>query len=116
MFLRSSKRRFSKIPEGYCYAKAKFKARKLITADILVNKDKKIDDIMICGDFMVVPPNSGDTLEQALKGLDATDKELIKTKITEHYNTEGVDYLAITPDDIAKPILEAIDNALSSMK
>lgn len=116
MFLRSSKRRFSEIPKGFVYAKAKFKARKLITADILLNKDKKIEDIMICGDFMVVPPNSADNLEQDLKGLDASDKELIKAKITEHYNTEGVDYLAITPDDIAKPILEAIDNAISSMK
>ncbi|MEM2957570.1 MAG: hypothetical protein QW261_04760 [Candidatus Jordarchaeaceae archaeon] len=115
-FLRSSKRRFAKIPKGYGYAKAKFKARKLITADVLIDRNKKIADIMICGDFMVVPPNSADILEQALKGLDATNKELIKSKISEHYHTKGVDYLAISPEDIAKPIIDAIDRALPSVK
>jgi hypothetical protein len=110
----SSDRRFMKeeIPEGWSTGVSRYKARKLIEANVLLDNDGKIKDVMITGDYYCNPYDYLFALEESLKGVDARDEAAIKGKVEEFYKTPGWEITMVNVDEMTKPIVDACKNAL----
>jgi lipoate-protein ligase A len=103
----SSTRRFAKIPEGCKLGTTKYKARKLIQPFVLIDEADTIRDLMLCGDYMFSPTEYVYDLEEALKGIDAFDKEAIILKIKDAFARSGCEVLMVSPEDFADAIITA---------
>jgi lipoate-protein ligase A len=66
----------------------------------------RIDDLIISGDFTILPSYSLSILEQSLIGLQLKKDPLI-TKIQQVYEEDGIQTPGVTPEDFAAAILEA---------
>jgi hypothetical protein len=110
----SSDRRFMKeeIPEGWSTGVSRYKARKLIEANVLLDNDGKIKDVMITGDYYCNPYDYLFALEESLKGVDARDEAAIKGKVEEFYKTPRWEITMVNVDEMTKPIVDACKNAL----
>jgi lipoate-protein ligase A len=110
----SSDRRFMKeeIPEGWSTGVSRYKARKLIEANVLLDNEGKIKDVMITGDYYCNPYDYLFALEESLKGVDARDEAAIKGKVEEFYKTPGWEITMVNVDEMTKPIVDACKNAL----
>jgi lipoate-protein ligase A len=109
----SSGRRFKEIPEGYSLGIFRYKARKLIEAHVLVNKEGKIDEVMISGDFINYPSEYIFDLEKSLKGVDAKDKGKIGEKVEEVYKRPEWQCPLVDAEHFTTAIVEAVKKAIS---
>jgi lipoate-protein ligase A len=112
LFRRSSKKRFSSIPDQCRFARKRHKAAKLISTCILTDEKHTIRDIMIYGDFYARPTDFVDELEQKLLGISAADQEGIAAIVEELFAQPDFECAGITPQEFVKPILEACQEIL----
>ncbi|AHC52216.1 ligase [Sulfolobus acidocaldarius SUSAZ] len=110
LFLRSSGKRFSNIPQGYVVGFSRYKARKLVVTHLLTD-GKEIKDIMISGDFYCSPSEYLFELEQKLKGIPLDDKEKISNTVNSVFTSKNFEMPMVKVDDIVESIIRAIDNA-----
>ncbi len=107
LFRRSSKKRFSSIPNQFRFVRKRHKAAKLISTCILTDEKNTIRDIMIYGDFYARPIDFVDELEKKLLGISASDQERITTIVEELFAQPDFECAGITHQEFARPILEA---------
>ncbi|MEM3588130.1 MAG: lipoate protein ligase C-terminal domain-containing protein, partial [Candidatus Jordarchaeaceae archaeon] len=94
----------------------RYKTMKLISANVAVDKDKRIRDVLITGDFLISPAEGWEKIMESLKGLKADDEEAIKKAIRETFEKNKIDYSGFTLDDMAKPVIEAGKLAIQKIK
>ena len=112
LFRRSSKKRFSSIPNQFRFVRKRHKAAKLISTCILADEKNTIRDIMIYGDFYARPTDFVDELEQKFLGISASDQEKITAIVEELFAQPDFECAGITPQEFARPILEACQEIL----
>lgn len=96
-----------KIKEGIeiLYGLYKTKGGLIRTAEEIENK-KRIQDIVVSGDFNLFPKKGLNEVENALKNRDF-DAEIIKKEIEKVYDKEKIESPGVEPKDFAKTIVEA---------
>lgn len=96
-----------KIADGVKVIEVVHKARKLIkvTAEVI---DDKILDIMITGDFFMVPEDGISKIEVALKGM-ILNREKIAEKIREVFEKHGIQSPGISAEDFADAIMRLME-------
>jgi len=114
-FAKSDLRRFASIPEGYALAFSRHKARKLVCAHILVNRDGRIVDVMLSGDYFITPSDGDDRIASDLVGLDAMDIEAINRRIRGVAATIGFEAMMMDIEDFSIPVIEACRKAIEKM-
>ncbi len=107
---------YSQLQDGLAAATYRYKTMKLISANVAVDKTKRIRDILITGDFLISPAEGWEKIMEALKGLKADDEEAIKKAIRETFEKNKIDYSGFTLDDMAKPVIEAGKLAIQKLK
>ncbi|MBS7269993.1 MAG: lipoate--protein ligase family protein [Candidatus Freyarchaeota archaeon] len=107
---------YSQLQDGLAAATYRFKTMKLISANVAVDKDKRIRDILITGDFLISPAEGWEKIMESLKGLKADDEGAIKKAIRETFEKNKIDYSGFTLDDMAKPVIEAGKLAIQKLK
>jgi lipoate-protein ligase A len=105
----SSSRRFKKIPKGSSLGFGRYKARKLLVAHTLMNRQGQIEDIMISGDFYCKPPEYLHDLEISLKGVEANNSESIMGKINDLFAKPNWEIPEVNPEDFLKVISKAVE-------
>jgi lipoate-protein ligase A len=110
----SGDRRFAKeeVPEGWSVGVGRYKARKLVEAQVLIDDEGKIADVMLTGDYYCYPGDYLMLLEESLKGMDAKDEAAIKGKVEEFYKMPEWEITLVSVDEMTKPIIDACKNAL----
>jgi lipoate-protein ligase A len=111
-FLKSSSRRFARIPEGFSLALSRHKARKLVCAHVLLDAKGMIADVMLSGDYIIKPIDGDDRIAKDLVGLKAADSEAIRQKIQETVRKTEIEAIMMGPEDFAIPVIEACQKAL----
>jgi len=93
-----------KIADGVKVIEVVHKARKLIkvTAEVIGNK---ILDIMITGDFFMVPEDGVSKIESALRGMTLNHEDVVK-KIKEVFKKYGIQSPGIPAEDFADAIMK----------
>jgi lipoate---protein ligase len=114
-FAKSDLRRFASIPEGYGLALNRHKARKLVCAHVLVNRDGRIADVMLSGDYFITPSDGDDRIAADLVGLDAMDTEAIKRRIREVAANMSFEAMMMNIEDFSIPVIEACRRAIEKM-
>jgi len=114
-FAKSDLRRFESIPEGYGLALSRHKARKLVCAHVLVNRDGRIADVMLSGDYFITPSDGDDRIAADLVDLDALDTEAIKRRIREVAACMGFEAMMMDIEDFSIPVIEACRKATKKM-
>ncbi|MFB0561992.1 MAG: biotin/lipoate A/B protein ligase family protein [Candidatus Lokiarchaeia archaeon] len=100
----SSSKRFAEIPADHKLGMARNKARKLIVAHVLTDKNDVVKDAMISGDFYCSPlPYLGE-MEQSLAGVKATDENALVNKVKETFAKPDWQIPMVDPEDIATAI------------
>jgi len=94
---------------GLIIAEANLKSDKLIRTTLSI-KDNYIDDIVISGDFFMMPSDSLPNLENALKGK-KVDREELLTAVNGFF-AAGSKVFGIKPEDIVEVIFKARDNSV----
>ncbi len=74
----------------------------------LKEKNGKIDDILLTGDFFIFPEESLDIMARSLKEV-TLDKDAVLGSIKEIYIEENIDSPGTTPKDFANAIMAAIE-------
>lgn len=70
-------------------------------------REGRIDDLVLSGDFTLLPAFALGALEQALRGL-STRRESLMARIQDAYNTLGIQSPGVTPQDFTAVILAAV--------
>ena len=99
----------TKVMAGLIIAEADLKSDKLIRTTLSI-KDNYIDDIVISGDFFMMPSDSLPNLENALKGK-KVDREELLTAVNGFF-AAGPKVFGIKPGDIVEVIFKARDNSV----
>ncbi|HPV86965.1 MAG TPA: lipoate protein ligase C-terminal domain-containing protein, partial [Caldisericia bacterium] len=99
----------TKIMAGLIIAEADLKSDKLIRTTLSI-KDNYIDDIVISGDFFMMPSDSLPNLENTLKGK-KVDREELLTAVNGFF-AAGPKVFGIKPGDIVEVIFKARDNSV----
>jgi len=111
-YSKSSLRRFASIPEGYRLGLSRRKARKLVTAHVLVDREGKIADVMLSGDYFISPVNGDDKIAQDLIGMDAKNAEAIERRMRDTSVAIGFEAMMMDIEDFSIPVIEACRKAL----
>lgn len=74
----------------------------------LKEKNGKIGDILLTGDFFIFPEESLDIMARSLKEV-ALNKDAVLDSIKETYLRENIDSPGTTPKDFADAIMAAIE-------
>ena len=114
IFKRSSELRFAGLAPGFRRGKARYKARKLIMAHIVVDPQKKIDQAMLCGDFFVQPSETLEEIESNLRGTEAGDEGKILRVVQDTLERRKVQMPMLTAEDLTRPLAQAAREALTS--
>jgi len=115
IFMVSSSRRFSSIPEGCTLNFARYKGRKLVAAHVLVNKDGIIQDVMLSGDFFCKPSEYIGRIEECFRGLPVEAKDLMVERVRKIFSLNGWEAPMLSPEDFVKPVVEAGLKALKKV-
>ena len=107
IYMRSSKQRFGTTIPGSRLGTAKHKARKLVVANILADKEGTIIDVMMCGDFMCDPYDAVDKLEEAIKGLTVYDEEGIKNATYSFFKDTSYEVVGASLEEFLIPVIDA---------
>ncbi len=99
----------TKVMAGLIIAEADLKSDKLIRTTLSI-KDDHIDDIVISGDFFMMPSDSLPNLENALKGK-KVDREELLNAVNSFFAT-GPKVFGVKPEDIVEVIFKARDNSV----
>jgi hypothetical protein len=78
----------------------------------LVDKEGKIEDLLISGDFFCKKGEYLRDLATSLKGIEASNHEAIRSKVEEMFSRPGWEAPMIEPEDFVKPLIEAASKAL----
>jgi lipoate-protein ligase A len=113
-FSKSSSKRFAKIPEGYRLGLSRHKSRKLVCAHVLLDREGKVAEAMLSGDYFIRPIDGDDQISNGIVGLEAADPEVIKQKIRKICEAIGFEAIMMTAEDFATPIIEACRKALAT--
>jgi len=108
-FLKSSSRRFRRIPEGYRLGLSRYKSRKLVCAHVLLDAKGRIAEVMLSGDYFIKPLDGDDRIANSLIGFEGADSQAIKRKI--HQTCEAI---MMRVEDFATPVIEACRKALAT--
>jgi hypothetical protein len=102
-----SKERAVKIAGGIKIVEANHKVKKLIRvrAELM---EETILDLLLSGDFFMMPENALPKLESRLKGATLSSEELIK-RIRDFYEKNLVQTPGILPEDFAEAIMKLKD-------
>ncbi len=73
-------------------------------------REGRVDDLVISGDFTVIPSFAIGALEQAVRGLNAKRASLMK-RIQEVYSALNIQSPGVTPEDFTNAILHAVNPA-----
>lgn len=97
-----------KIAEGVRIVEVTHKANKLIRlrAELVGNK---LRDLMLSGDFFIVPENALPELESALKDANL-ERSCISRRVLEFYKTSGIQTPGVNPEDFVDAIMRLADN------
>lgn len=93
-----------RIADGVRMAEVRYKAKKLIrvTAEVM---DDEILDILISGDFFMIPEEGLQELESALRGAKMNRNELLQ-RLHEFYEKSGVQTPGVTPEDFVEALMK----------
>ncbi|PUA31206.1 MAG: hypothetical protein B9J98_07350 [Candidatus Terraquivivens tikiterensis] len=99
--------RVVKVSSGVKLVEVAHKASKLIrvTAEVV---DDRLSDVLISGDFFMIPENYLAKLEEVLKGS-SLDAEEVLRRVKRFYQETGVQTPGITAEDFANAILKVKD-------
>jgi lipoate-protein ligase A len=114
-YSKSSLRRFASIPEGYHLGLNRRKARKLVTAYVLVDRQGKIADVMLSGDYFISPIDGDDKIVRGLIGMDAKNAEAIERRIRDNSVAMGFEAMMMDIEDFLIPVIDAGRNALEQI-
>ena len=107
LYMISSSRRFSSIPEDCMLGFARHKARKLIVAHVLVNREGIIKDVMLSGDFYCKPFEYAGKIEENLKGVSVNDKDTILKKVKEICDLKEWEAPLVEAEDFVEAVFNA---------
>nr|MDO8081750.1 hypothetical protein [Candidatus Freyarchaeota archaeon] len=111
----SKSRWYSKLPDNWFAATFRYKSERLITANVAIDKSKKIKDILITGDFLLSPPDGLEKVTNALKDIPAENKKAINNAIVEAFKNNNIDYSGFTIEEFVKTVIEAANLALQQL-
>lgn len=89
----------------YEYRFAQKKYRKLVQASVAINNNK-IKDVMITGDFGLVPPDLDEDIARSLIGLNCNDFNSAKDRIMRLMRSE-YEIIGATPEEFITPVFIA---------
>jgi lipoate-protein ligase A len=107
----SKSRWYTKLPDDWRAATFRYKAERLITANVAIDESNKIKDILITGDFLLSPPDGLEKVTNSLKEIPA-ENEAINNAIVEAFKNNSIDYSGFTIEEFEKTIIEAVNLAL----
>ncbi len=108
----SKKRWYTKIPDKWSAATFRYKSERVITANVAIDKSKKIKDVLITGDFLLSPPEGLEKVTNALKEINVEDKKTINDTIVETFKKNNIDYIGFTLEEFVQTVIGAINLAL----
>lgn len=111
----SKKRWYTKIPDDCRAATYRYKSERVITANIAIDKSKKVKDVLITGDFLMSPPDGLEKVIKVLKGLNAEDKKTINDKIVEVFQKNNIDFTGFTLEEFVQTVMGAVNLALEKL-
>lgn len=74
----------------------------------LLSREGRIADLAITGDVTCLPPTGLDTLAGALQDV-TLDEAALGTAVTQTLKAEAIDIPGVTPDDVARAIMAAVE-------
>jgi lipoate-protein ligase A len=117
---RKSARRMAKhAPPETDIGIAAYKSRKTLQASIILDDDDRILDAQLTGDLYIRPqatitsPGALEQLEDAIVGLDATDRSGLESAIEATYAEYDIESPGIDPTHFARPVTRAAENTES---
>lgn len=114
-YSKSSLKHFASIPEGYGLGLNRRKARKLVTVYVLVDREGKIADLMVSGDYFISPIDGDDQIVRDLIGIDAGDAEAIGRRMRDASKAVGFEAMMMDIEDFVIPVTEACRKALEQI-
>lgn len=84
------------------------KARSGLIRALVKVEDKKISDIIISGDYIMIPEYFADEMEKKLLGVEA-DKEKILSTLKEFFKNNRFQCPQTHPEDFTEAIMKAIE-------
>ncbi|HWU37708.1 MAG TPA: hypothetical protein VN203_08620, partial [Candidatus Acidoferrum sp.] len=111
VYKKSSQQKFSSLLPGSKKAKSRHKARKLIIAHVAVDREKKIEQALLCGDFFIQPADVLEDIEKSLRGVEATDEEKILGTVKDALEKKKAQIPMLDPRDFAIPLMQAARDA-----
>jgi hypothetical protein len=66
--------------------------------------DHHIDDVLLSGDFTILPRFATGALELALRGV-ALENDAVLARIAEVYRSVGIESPGVTPEDLAQSVM-----------
>lgn len=111
----SKSRWYSALPDNWFAATFRYKSERLITANVAIDKNKKIKDLLITGDFLLSPPDSLEKVTNALKDIPAENKKAMNNAIVEAFKNNKIDYSGFTIEEFVKTVIEAANLALQQL-
>ncbi len=107
---------YSQLEDGLSAATYRFKTEKLISANVAIDPDKKIKDILITGDFLISPADGWEKIMESVKGLKVDDEKAITKAIKDTFEKNKIDHSGFTIEEMAKPVIEAGKLAIEKLK
>lgn len=112
IFRRSTSRFKARMPPGTRYGFAQVKYRKLVQASVAVTPDGVIRDVMITGDFGLVPPDLDEEIARLLVGLRVDQFEEAARRVRELVSKPGYEITGASPEEFITPAFTAARKAL----
>lgn len=112
IYKKSSAQRFGNLPPGYRKGKIRRKARKLVVAQVSVDPQKRIHQVLLCGDFFIQPGQALEEIEKNLLGVEAHDEEGIFRIVQNTLTQLQVQIPMLSPEDLAIPLARAAREAI----
>ena len=114
-YSKSSRTYFASMPEGYGLGLSRRKARKLVTVYVLADREGKIADVMVSGDYFISPIDGDDRIVRDLVGIDAGDAESIERRMRGTSEAMGFEAMMMDIEDFVIPVTEACRKALDQI-
>ncbi len=108
----SKSRWYNKVPDDWSAATYRYKSERLITANVAIDKSKKIKNVLITGDFLLSPPDGLEKVTNALKEINADNKKDINDTIIKTFEMNNIDYTGFTLEEFAQTVIGAVNLAL----
>ncbi|MEF8814912.1 MAG: hypothetical protein V5A55_14025 [Halovenus sp.] len=98
---------------------AAYKSRKTLQATVILDDDGRIQDVQLTGDLYIRPqatvtaPGALEHLEDAILGVNASDRERLEAAIADTFEDYDIEAPGIDPEHFALPVTRAADNVRS---